>query len=77
MDQSLLTGSIKFGSTVDEAPGPSLIEGTVSRERERERERRLFEQCRNLSVGHCATGVKLFKRCGNLSAGTVPQWCSC
>ena len=51
------------------------------RERKRERERRLFKQCRNLSVGHCATGVKLFKRCCNLSAGTVPQfvqlfkWC--
>ena len=39
MDQSLLTGSIKFGSSVDEAPGPSLIEGTVFRERERKRQR--------------------------------------
>ena len=46
------------------------------RGREKERERRLFKQCRNLSVGHCATGVKLFKRCQNLSAGTVLQGCS-
>ena len=47
------------------------------REREKERDRRLFKQCRNLSVGHFATGVKLFNRCRNLSAGTVQQWCSC
>ena len=56
MDQSLLTGLIKFGSSVDEALGPSLTEGTVFREREREkkkerkRERRLFEQYQNLSA---------------------------
>ena len=48
-----------------------------ARERKREKERWLFKQCPNLSVGHCATGVKLFKRGRNLSAGTVPQWCSC
>ena len=47
------------------------------RERERERERRLFKQCQNLSVGHCAAGVQLFKWCRNLSAGTVLQGCSC
>ena len=39
IDQSLLTGSIKFGSSVDEAPGPSLTEGTVFRERERKRKK--------------------------------------
>ena len=39
IDQYLLTGSIKFGSSVDEAPGPSLTEGTVFRERERDRKK--------------------------------------
>ena len=70
---------MKFGSSVDEAPGPSLTEGTVfrQRERERERERRLFKQCQNLSAGHCAAGVQLFKWCCNLSACTVLQGCSC
>ena len=81
----------KFGSSVDEAPGPSLTEGTVFREREREqvrererekerereRERRLFKQCQNLSAGHCAAGVQLFKQGRNPSAGTVLQGCSC
>ena len=38
INQYLLTGLIKFGSSVDEATGPSLTEGTVFRERERERE---------------------------------------
>ena len=38
-DQSLLTGLIEFGSSVDEAMSPSLTEGTCFRERERERER--------------------------------------
>ena len=54
---------IKFGSSVDEAPGPSLTEGTVSeteREREREREK---EGCLN-SVG-------------TYLPGTVQQGCSC
>ena len=62
IDQSLLTGLNKFGSSVDEAPGPSIIEGTVIREREREREieKKLFKQCQNLSVWHCAAGVQLF-----------------
>ena len=83
----------KFGSSVDEAPGPSLTEGTVFREREsaqvrererererdrkRERERRLFKQCQNLSAGHCAAGVQLFKQCRNQSEGTVLQGCTC
>ena len=57
MDQSLLTGSIKFGSSVDEAPGPSLIEGTVFRERERKREREK-EGCLN-SVGTYLSGTVL------------------
>ena len=40
IDQSLLTGLIKFGSSVDEAQGPSLKKALCSeREQEREREK--------------------------------------
>ena len=64
---SLLTGSIKFRSSLDEAPGPSLTEGTVSereRERDRERKREREKEGRLNSVG-------------TYLPGTVQQGCSC
>ena len=58
----ILTGSIKFWSSVDEALGPSLTEGTVFRERERERER---------EKEGCLNSVETYL------TGTVLQGCSC
>ena len=66
MDQSLLTGSMKFGSSVDEAPGPSLTEGTVFREREREREKE-----RERKKEGCLNSVRTYL------LGIVLQGCSC
>ena len=66
--KSLLTGSIKFGSSVDEAPGPSLTEGTVFREREREGGR---EKERESEKEGCLNSVRIYL------PRTVLQWCSC
>ena len=61
----------KFGSSVDEAPGPSLTEGTVFRERERESKLERERERKTERERGCLNSVRTYL------PGTVLQEFSC